>query len=207
MNYFSYNDYADCIENRKFYRITKVEEKIEKYETKNGRIQEHSKKNKIIKILSNEWELKKFLKEFLNFSFNEKIMYYDSEKNITDKKINNNLTCKIENKENFIFIKVLDRIDNNISYKIFERSTDIIKKWNIEEKKEKSRYPIVIPIVIYTGKKEWKRSNKNIRYIKYEKNRINFSYNIIDVNNITSDELKCMKSEVAKKLLQLKNKY
>ena len=54
MNYFSYNDYADCIENRKFYRITKVEEKIERYETKNGIVQEHSKKNKIIKILSNE---------------------------------------------------------------------------------------------------------------------------------------------------------
>ena len=121
MNYFSYNDYADCIENRKFYRITKVEEKIERYETNNGIIQEHSKKNKIIKILSNEWELKKFLKEFLNFSFNENVVYYDSETNITDKKINNNLTCKIENRENFIFIKVLDRIDNNISYRIFER--------------------------------------------------------------------------------------
>ncbi len=207
MNYFSYNDYADCIENRKFYRITKVEEKIERYETNNGIIQEHSKKNKIIKILSNEWELKKFLKEFLNFSFNENVVYYDSETNITDKKINNNLTCKIENRENFIFIKVLDKIDNNISYRIFERSTDIIKKWSNEEKKENSRYPIVIPIVIYTGKKEWKSSNKNIRYIKYEKNRINFSYNIIDINNITSDKLKNMNSEVAKTLLQIKNKY
>ena len=46
MNYFSYNDYADCIENRKFYRITKVEEKIERYEPKNGIVQEHSKKIK-----------------------------------------------------------------------------------------------------------------------------------------------------------------
>lgn len=207
MNYFSYNDYADCIENKKFYRITKVEEKIEKYETKNGKIQEHSKKNEIIKILSNEKELKKFLKEFLNFSFNENIIYYNSEKNITDKKNNNNLTCKIENRENFIFIKVIDRIDNNISYKIFEHSTDIIEKWNNEEKKQKCRYPIVIPIVIYTGKKEWKGNNKNIRYIKYEKNRINFSYNIIDINNITTEELKKMKSMLADILLKLKNKY
>ena len=44
-------------------------------------------------------------------------------------------------------------------------------------------------------------------YIKYEKNRINFSYNIIDINNITSDKLKNMNSEVAKTLLQIKNKY
>ena len=88
MNYFSYNDYADCIENRKFYRITKVEEKIERYETKNGIVQEHSKKNKIIKILSNEWELKKFLKEFLEKT--QKDAKYSIEKTSSGLKVNIN---------------------------------------------------------------------------------------------------------------------
>lgn len=204
MIYFSYNDYLDCMENGKISNIERVEEKISKYETQNGKIVNYQ--NDIIQILKNKWELKNFLKNFLNFECRDSIIYYDCKTNISDKNTNNNLICKLENKEIFIFIKVTNKIDNNISYKIFEHVTDIIKRWN-KDKKEKTRYPIVIPIVIYTGKKQWKKNKKKIKYISYEENRMNFSYNTININNFETTDLQLIESQLAKEFIKIKNRY
>ena len=38
----------------------------------------------------------------------------------------------------------------------------------------------------------------------YEKNRIKFSYNIIDINSLQIEKLKKMKSNIAKELLNIK---
>ena len=204
MIYFSYNDYLDCMENGKISNIERVEEKISKYETQNGKIVNYQ--NDIIQILKNKWELKNFLKNFLNFECRDSSIYYDCKTNISDKNTNNNLICKLESKEIFIFIKVTNKIDNNISYKIFEHVTDIIKRWN-KDKKEKTRYPIVIPIVIYTGKKEWNKNNKKIKYISYEENRMNFSYNTININNLETTDLQLIESQLAKEFIKIKNRY
>lgn len=213
MIYFSYNDFADCTENGKIDEVTKVEEKIAKYEVKNG-VKVQSKKNIIIEILKQKIELKRFLSEFFNiFEIEDinNITYCNNIKSISDKEPDSNLICKITDKEIFIFIKVIEKIDNNITYKMFEHSLNIIKKWNIEEKAENRRYPIVIPITIYTGKETWKNNNfkryNKINYIKYEDNRINFSYNMLNINNLKTNELKSMKSKVAEEIIKVKNKY
>lgn len=204
MKYFSYNDYIDCVENGKIKNIEKIEEKISKYEIRNGEVVNYQ--NNIIKILKNKLELKNFLKNFFNFEFKDSIINYDCKTNILDNFSKDKLICKLEKKEIFIFIKVIDKIDNNISYKIFENVTDIIKRWN-NEKKKNTRYPIVIPIVIYTGKKEWKKNNKTIKYISYEENRMNFSYNIININKLEIVDLQCINSKLSKEFIKIKNKY
>ena len=213
MIYFSYNDFIDCMENGEINQIRKVEEKIAKYEVKNGEKTVYNTKNKIIKLLKNKNYLKKFMEEFFNLSEigNIKdVVYYDELENITDKK-NNNIVCKIENKEIFILIKVINNIDTNITYKMFENSINIIKRWDKEEKKINKRYPIVIPIVIYTGKQKWNTNyykiNSKVNYIKCSKNSINFSYNTISVNNLEIDELQNMKSNIAKEFINIRNKY
>ncbi len=213
MIYFSYNDFIDYMENGEINQIRKVEEKIAKYEVKNGEKTVYNTKNKIIKLLKNKNYLKKFMEEFFNLSEigNIKdVVYYDELENITDKK-NNNIVCKIENKEIFILIKVINNIDTNITYKMFENSINIIKRWDKEEKEINKRYPIVIPIVIYTGKQEWNTNyykiNSKVNYIKCSKNRINFSYNTISVNNLEIDELQNMKSNIAKEFINIRNKY
>ena len=94
---------------------------------------------------------------------------------------------------------------------MFESSLEIIKQWNNAETENK-RYPIVIPIVIYIGQENWKRNNintikKKINYTIFEEYKINFSYNMINVNDLKIQELKEMKSEVSKELLCIKNKY
>lgn len=210
MRYFSYNDYMDYTENGEINEIIKVEEKIAKYELKNGEKTAYNTKNKIIKILKNKICLKQFMEEFFNLSEIgeiENIVYCNDIKTITDKQ-NNNIICKIENKEIFILIKVIDNIDTNITYKMFENSINIIKRWNEEEKMENKRYPIVIPIVIYIGKQKWKHDccdiYSRVNYTQCERNRINFSYNIIDVNNLEINKLQNMKSYIAKEFLNIK---
>lgn len=210
MRYFSYNDYMDYTENKEINEIKNVEEKIVKYEQKNGETEIYNAKNKIIKMLKDKNHLTKFMKEFFNLSEIcdiEKIVYYNQAKTITDKQ-NNSVICKIVDKEIFILIKVIDRIDNNITYKMFENSINIIKKWNEEEKDENKRYPIVIPIVIYIGNKKWKINSYNItnkiNYTQYEKNRINFSYNVIDINLLDIKKVQKMSSYIAKELINIK---
>lgn len=208
MTYFSYNDYMDYTENREIDEVKKVEENILKYEIKNLEKITYNE-NKILEILKNRIELKNFIAEFLNLSTiinTEKIIYCNDIKCITDKQ-RNSIICKIENKEIFIFIKVIDKIDVNISYKIFEHSLNIIKKW-MQEKLENKRYPIVIPIVIYIGKELWKNNSNNkynkVNYIKFENNRIKFAYNMINVSNLNFDNLKNMKSKIAKQFVNFK---
>lgn len=190
MKYFSYNDFMDCTENGKIHNIARVEEKMANYEVKNGD-KEYKNQNNIIEMLKKKEELKNFLKEVLNcneLGEIEKIIYCNNIKSIVDSDIYNNVTCKIKYKEIYIFIKVIENIDNNISFIMLENSLNIIRKWNSREKNKNKRYPIVVPIVIYTGKEKWKNSsdlkNNKIKYIKYEGNRINFSYNIININDL-----------------------
>lgn len=208
MTYFSYNDYIDCTENGGIDGIRRIEEKIARYEIKNGKRADSAKKNKIIEILRKKVELRYFLNEFLNFyevNDMKSINYCDNIKSLTDKHVNNNIVLKIEDKEIFIFIKVIEEIDTNIPYKIFEHSLNIIEK-SKEDRIENKRYPIVIPIVIYTGKKNWKINNSRIcnkvNYITYENNKINFSYNMISISDFKMEELKKMKSEIAKELIK-----
>lgn len=217
MIYFSYNDFVDCTENGDINEIKKVEENIIRYEIRNGiNIQNQSiKQNQIIKILQQKIELNKFLNDFFTIYEIESVKninYYNNIKSILDKEKNNNIICKIKDRETFIFIKVIDSIDNNITYKMFEYSLNIINKWNIEEKKQYKRYPIVIPIVIYIGKEKWNnitnsQIHNKINYITYKDNRINFSYNFININNLKIDELEKMESKVSQELKKLKNKY
>lgn len=205
MLYFSYNDFADCTENGKIDKVRKLEENIVKYEIRNKTKIEKSN-NKIADILREKVQLKLFLNEFFNLYEIENISYCNNIKSILDQEIQNNIICKVKDKEIFIFIKIIENIDYNISYKMFEHSLNIIKKWNTEEKEKNKRYPIVIPIVIYTGKKEWNNNqvNNNLKYIIIKNNEINFSYNILNINNLKIDELKNMKSKIATEIIKIK---
>ena len=209
MRYFSYNDFMDCSQKREIKEIKRIEEKIERYEIKNGNKTTIKHKNKIIEILKNQKELRNFLKLFFNLHEIEKIVYCNNIK-IKDTK-DDYLICKIENKEIFIFIKILKKIDNNISYKMLENSLKIIKKWDLEEKEKNKRYPIVIPIVIYIGKEKWninkENSNSKLNYITFKENRINFSYNVIKINELNFKELKSEKSEFINEIIKFNNKY
>lgn len=210
MLYFSYNDFIDCTENGEINEIIKLQEKAEKYELKNVKQEVQQNKKQIIEILKDKIQMKKFLKEFLNLQKigdAENLTYYNYIEGIRE--INETIIYKIESKEIFIYTKIIDELDYNISYKMFEDSLKIIKEWNTKEKSKNKRNPIVIPIVIYIGKEIWenKKVYNTLNYVTMEDNRINFSYNIININDLNINELKNMNCKVAKELIKFKNKY
>lgn len=208
MVYFSFNDFVDCEQSGEIYKVRKVGENVVKYEqiSKTGK-----NENSIIEIIKNKNELKKFLKDF--FEIDEEIglndiVYCNKIKSKIDKINENIVICKIKNKEIFIIVKEISEIDTNIAYKMFEHSTNIIERWNREKENQNTRNPIVIPIVIYTGEKIWKYSNSQLRgkikYVRFKSNRINFSYNVLNINEICKTDLKYMESEVAKQIIKIK---
>lgn len=214
MLYFSYNDFSDCMDKGKIDELKRVEEKISKYELKNG--ENVNTEDNIIKILKEKCELKKFLSEFLKMDLRQlgyglDIRYYNCIKTVSDYEINNSLIAKIKEKEIFIFIKVISQINTNISYKMFEHTFNIIKRWNEEEKGVNKRNPIVIPTVIYTGKKKLDNLShtysKNINYTTWGENSIKFFYNIIKINELKVENLKHVESKLAKEFIKVKNKY
>lgn len=210
MIYFSYNDFIDCTEKGEIDEIIKLEENIEKYELKDSKQDVHQEKNQIVEVLKNKIQMKKFLKDFLNLQTigdTENLTYYNNIEGITE--INEKVIYKIENKEIFILVKIIDELDYNISYKMFEDSFKIIQEWNLKEKDKNKRNTIVIPIVIYMGKENWKskKINNILNYVTIEKNRVDFSYNIVNINQLNIKELKNMNCEVAKKIIKFKYKY
>ena len=205
MRYFSYNEYVDYTENGGINKVRRVEEQIEEYELKSTKEKILNEENKIIQILKDKVQLKVFLNQFLNYFYIEDFEYLN---NYNPK---NNIMCKVKEKEIFIIVKVIQNIDNNISYKMLEDSISIIKEWEkVEEKSNKIR-PIVIPIVIYIGKEKWKNNfcNKSsgLNYVEFHENRINFAYNLINIHELKIKNLKNRKSKFIKEIIKLKNEY
>lgn len=52
-----------------------------------------------------------------------------------------------------------------------------------------SKSPIIFPIVIYTGSKKWKSVRENLKYVKIKRLGMQFSYNVIDLNQYSINEL------------------
>lgn len=202
MRYFTYNDYMDCQENQKIRKLDRLEEECFEYIRGNCK---DERKFKIIEILKNKTELQEFLNDFIwteKKIENDDITYYNE--NITEDK--NIITCKIKRKEIFVIIKEIHKVDINITYKMLEHSIKIINRWKKDENIN-VRNPIVIPVVIYTGKHKWNTNNyqinNKINYIEFKSNSINFAYNLIKINELKTEELKTMKSKVSKEIIRL----
>lgn len=206
MVYFSFNDFMDCEQYIEKFEVEGVREEIIDYQQAKWPCINSIETPSIIKILKVKKELKNFLDNFFKLNIlieNYKINYCKNQENV-----NSLITCKINDKQIFIVVKEIQEIDLNIAYKMFEISTNIIKLWNQEKSEQKIRNPIVIPIVIYTGKNRWKylrkHTNDEICYIEYRNNGINFSYNMLDINDISQEKLENMNSKVAKEMLKIK---
>ena len=126
------------------------------------------------------------------------------EKNI-EKYTNSYITRRYKSKEADIVYKMKDidiyfliehqsTVDYNMPYRILNYCIDIIQEWKREQKGKKIyRYPIVVPIVVYTGKTKWSVSknykDQQLKITTYEKYRIDLAYNLIDINLYSTNDL------------------
>ena len=197
MKFFTYHNYIDCIHKLRLNAILKMAEEGEEYNIIN-------KKDKTIKkILENTEEVEKLINNFL--SPNEKVKKEELQrwkrKYITNKYKNDKpiLIYKQKGTETFFLIEHVENMDASISYKILNYCVDIIYEWSKNKKfNSKSKYPKVVPIIIYTGKEKWKIpinfEEKRIGTTVLENYKIDIGLNVIETNRLKMDFLENQKS-------------
>lgn len=93
--------------------------------------------------------------------------------------------------------------------RILQYEIEIIRKENIKNKNNNILYPIVIPIVLYTGRKQWDASIK-LPTLKTEFNKYkgikDIRYNLVDINNYEFQELLKEESILSKIMIIEKSK-
>lgn len=212
MEIFTYKNYINSIHTFRLNNNIQLAEEGEKYNINNQKNKPTKRREKefIEKTLKNKREIAYFFNKYLNPR--EKLIPNNLIECTKIYKLKGIIIYKIINKEEYIMIKYQENIDHNISYEVLNNCVNIIQKWkrnkNICKVKE---YPIIIPIIIYTGKKEWnikRKQQKNIKSTIYMKNRIDLGYNLVDFNKFYDYELKKIKSLLEYILLieKLKNK-
>ena len=111
-------------------------------------------------LLDDEEELKAFITEYIGINIKQEEIERYNNKYITNqyKIYEADMVYKIKGKEIYFLIEHQSTIDERMPYRILTYYTELLKE--IIDKKENRRknykYPLIKPIVLYTGEKEWK---------------------------------------------------
>ena len=115
------------------------------------------------------------------------------------------IVYKYKNKNIFFLIEHQTKIDYSMPYRILEYEIEIMKSAiDIRKVKNKEyKLPLVIPIVLYTGKKRWdakrylEESQETLDGVKIKAG----NYNLVDINDFTKEELLQEKTLISKMML------
>ena len=212
MKVFTYNQYIEYIHKVRLNAVLQLAEENAGYNLE-CTSEQNSNDKAIIDILKKKREVSSLINDFL--IPREKVQAKDLQVYTNDyiNKKNNSkefqIIYKIEKKPIFYLFKYKVKIDDEINYKILNSCIDIIQSWSVSQKKEKhERYPLIVPVVIYTGKDIWKipkhSKQKKIGTFILEKNQIDLEYNIIDINKLSTKFLLQKNSEFSQRMLIMK---
>ena len=100
------------------------------------------------------------------------------------------LIYKLKNKEFFYLVEEVEELDNIVLYEILNYCISIMQEWNITNKiRGENKYPVIVPIIIYTGKKKINlRNKKQIKQMEdyiFKNYNLSLNYNLIDINKIS----------------------
>ena len=145
-------------------------------------------------MLSNKKEVVNFLKIHLNMDLSEdEIEKYEKEfRTSIFGSIEADIVYKIKDKNYFILIEHQSTIDDKMAYRIQNYKQAIIDSAiDIKRMKEKDyKIPKVLAIVLYTGKKKWKKQGlKDIEEKLEGFTEPEGEYKLIDVNDFSREEL------------------
>jgi len=197
-------------EERKSKKFKGKNENIIREETEKYYI--NQKHDKIFKeMLSDKKSTVDFINSFLHLNLVEDdIEKYEKEFRTSEfSNVEADVVYKIKNKNVFILIEHQSSVDYKMSYRIMRYKYAIIES-AIDKKrlKEKSyRIPMVIPVVLYTGKRKWKRLLINDIEEKVEGYAENWlEYTLIDVNKFSKEQLLADNLIITKAMLIEKSK-
>lgn len=192
------NDYFRVAEDSTVYNL----QKIHQYKDKGYKMILDDKTeavqfiNKVLKIENTEYEIQK-----------EEIEKYSSSfitQNFKSKE--SDLVYKKNGEDIFFLIEQQSQIDYSMAYRILNYCLEIIRNTVDKEKLKNKSYkmPIVYPIVLYTGKRKWnaqkyfEECQMRLRGVE----RTTFaSYNLVDINCLTQEELWEQNNFLSKMLL------
>lgn len=197
MKVFSYSQYIKCIHTFRLNAVMQLAEKGENYHLEV--IESKYSQDRLIKsILQDKEEVTKFINQFVRpreeVKQTDLVRYTNNyiAKKYDSKRVD--LVYKLKNQEVFFLIEHQSIIDNNMAYKMLNYCLDIMRDWSRNKKIGRSiKYPIIVPIVIYTGDEKWKmpRNFKEKQFGDYalERYKLNMEYNFIDINRFSKQIL------------------
>ncbi len=199
--YKNYLEYEKFISNQS-NKNNEVKEDNEKYEIKEKTENKdrnfiNNRDDKIFrKMLDIKMETTLFINKILNTNLEEEQLEKYSSSFITSNLENreSDIVYKIKDRNIFFLIEHQTKIDFRMAWRILEYAMEIIKSAIDYNKIGQKNYklPLVIPIVLYTGKNKW-----NVKqYIQEVQEKIEGyqelkfgEYTVIDINNYTEEEL------------------
>ncbi len=214
MKLFTYQDYL--IYEELHGTILKIAESAENYDY--GQLEINKYHDKIFKeLFSNKKEVSIFLNKYLNLQGTkneikqEELEKCSTEFLTSDKKtLESDILYEVKGKERYILIEHQSTVDVLMAERILEYCVEIIRmaKKQQEIKTNKDfKLPAICPIVLYTGKRKW---TAKTTYMELQENwyempkRLECSYELIDVNQYSKEELIEERTSISKAMLMEK---
>ena len=193
MKTFTYKKYIECIHKLRLNAVLRLAEeeteyKLERKETNNSH-------DKLIKtILTNKTEMAKIINTFLQpkakIDGNRLVKCNNSYITKKFKSKEADIVYKLNNRDIYFLVEHQSKVDHTMPFRILNYCIDIIQEWSKNKKiKNITGYPLVVPIVIYTGESKWKVAinfkDKQISTNIFDRYKIDIEYNLIDINKLT----------------------
>lgn len=101
---------------------------------------------------------------------------------------------RVKDKDIYFLIEHQTKIDYNMPFRMLEYSVEITRRAMKNMKKcQEYKYPLILPIVIYTGNRKWlvstRYSNEVANMAEIYIKGIDIEYKVIDINEFEMDEL------------------
>ncbi len=198
MKVFTYKEYIKYIHTFRLNAVMQLAEESEEYKLEQT-IEKNYSHDKLIKnILQNKKEVAQFINQFVepreDIREEQLVRYTNSYITKKYKSKEADLVYRIKDQEIFYLIEHQSTKDNNMPFRILNYCLDIMREWSRNRKIwENTYYPIIVPIVIYTGNQKWEmpKNFKDVQYddYTYEEYKIGLEYNFVDINKFSKHML------------------